>query len=71
MPTLECPICRRTVIFDALEQVPCRPFCSLRCQRIDLARWLNEEYRISEEVPDTAEAPPEDPSEDGDEGPDR
>jgi hypothetical protein len=22
------------------------PFCSERCKNIDLARWLNEEYRI-------------------------
>lgn len=24
-------------------------FCSKRCRMIDLARWLNEEYRIHEE----------------------
>ena len=24
------------------------PFCSWRCKKLDLHRWLNEEYRISE-----------------------
>jgi len=34
--------------------VPYRPFCSRRCKLIDLGRWLNEEYRITEEPPDLA-----------------
>lgn len=37
-----------------------RPFCSRRCADVDLARWLNESYRI----PDAAageDEPPEDP----------
>ena len=37
------------------------PFCSTRCQMIDLGRWLGEEYRIPDQ-PDTSggsvEAPP-------------
>ena len=33
------------------------PFCSERCQQLDLGRWLNEEYSISR-IPD-----PEDESE--------
>jgi hypothetical protein len=37
----ECPICGRP--FDS-ELSPAMPFCSRRCQQIDLARWLNEEY---------------------------
>ncbi|HEX9449462.1 MAG TPA: DNA gyrase inhibitor YacG [Dongiaceae bacterium] len=24
-----------------------RPFCSQRCQQLDLGRWLNENYRIA------------------------
>ncbi len=33
------------------------PFCSERCQSIDLGRWANEEYRIPalDQSPDPAE----------------
>jgi endogenous inhibitor of DNA gyrase (YacG/DUF329 family) len=37
------------------------PFCSARCRKIDLGRWLGEQYRFS-----SASSPDEDdPSEDG------
>ncbi|GAB4174792.1 MAG: hypothetical protein OHK0024_11620 [Thalassobaculales bacterium] len=45
-----CPGCGRPAARDT------HPFCSKRCQQIDLARWLKEEYRI--------------PAEDGPPGPD-
>lgn len=32
------------------------PFCSERCQLVDLGKWLNEEYRIPGEVAPEAEA---------------
>lgn len=35
-----CPICNR------LPTPQYRPFCSPRCADIDLARWLNESYRV-------------------------
>jgi endogenous inhibitor of DNA gyrase (YacG/DUF329 family) len=35
-----CPIC------GAPSQERHRPFCSKRCADIDLARWLNESYRV-------------------------
>ncbi len=56
MPTLRCPTCGAT--FD-LSQSPARPFCSERCRRIDLGRWLNEEIGLPH-VPDPEddEAPP-------------
>ncbi len=38
-----CPICKKDVAAPA----PFRPFCSDRCKKIDLGRWLNEDYRIS------------------------
>lgn len=38
---MRCPICR-----DELQASSRRPFCSERCQRIDLANWLGEGYRI-------------------------
>lgn len=62
MPTLRCPICQRQVRYSSLEEVPYRPFCDKRCQLIDLGRWLNEEYRISEEVTEAHCPPPEDGS---------
>lgn len=52
MPELDCPICHRTITYTSKEEVPYRPFCSDRCKMIDLGRWLNEEYRISEEAPE-------------------
>jgi endogenous inhibitor of DNA gyrase (YacG/DUF329 family) len=27
------------------------PFCSARCKAADLAKWLNEEYKISAPLP--------------------
>lgn len=44
---MRCPTCK-------IEHQPAGlrlgPFCSSRCQLIDLGQWLNEEYK----VPDTA-----------------
>jgi hypothetical protein len=34
------------------------PFCSLRCQQIDLGRWLNEEFSVPYDRPE--EPPDED-----------
>ena len=48
-----CPICGRR--FDraavaaaaaAVKAADPFPFCSSRCQMIDLGRWLGEEYRV-------------------------
>ena len=52
MPTLACPICQRQVSYTAIDEVPYHPFCGPRCKLIDLHRWLNEEYRISEDRPE-------------------
>ena len=35
-----CPVCGKPV--DAAH----RPFCSDRCRKVDLNRWLSEAYRI-------------------------
>ena len=40
---LKCPICRAEV---AWENNPHRPFCSERCQLIDLGAWVDERYRV-------------------------
>ena len=43
--TVLCPTCGNPSVFFA---EPIGPFCSARCQMVDLGKWLNEEYRISE-----------------------
>ncbi|MGV7960535.1 DNA gyrase inhibitor YacG [Photorhabdus tasmaniensis] len=42
--TIECPTCGKSVVWG--EVSPYRPFCSKRCQLIDLGKWANEEKRI-------------------------
>lgn len=39
-----CPICGK----DTDQKY--RPFCSRRCADVDLARWLNESYRIPDDA---------------------
>jgi len=41
---MRCPICHREVLWAGNAF---RPFCSERCQLIDLDHWLSERYRIS------------------------
>jgi len=48
-----CPVCGKPSLREH------RPFCSQRCARIDLGRWLGEEYRL----------PAEDDAEDGEDAP--
>ncbi|HEX4086887.1 MAG TPA: DNA gyrase inhibitor YacG [Chthoniobacteraceae bacterium] len=43
--TIKCPVCGKENDFTA---EPLGPFCSHRCKLIDLGKWLNEEYRVSE-----------------------
>ncbi|GAA4500201.1 DNA gyrase inhibitor YacG [Pseudaeromonas paramecii] len=42
--TVKCPQCGQEVIWG--EESPYRPFCSKRCQLIDLGEWADEEKRI-------------------------
>lgn len=47
---LKCSICESDYEFEYNKEKPLPvhfPFCSKRCKTIDLAKWLNEEYRIS------------------------
>jgi endogenous inhibitor of DNA gyrase (YacG/DUF329 family) len=39
--TVNCPTCGKIVVWN--EQSPHRPFCSKRCQLIDLGEWAAEE----------------------------
>ncbi len=44
-----CPQCGVDAEFSP--QNPYRPFCSERCQLIDLGDWANENHRISDTTP--------------------
>ena len=41
---VKCPTCGKPVVWNA--QSLYRPFCSKRCQLIDLGEWAAEEKRI-------------------------
>ena len=41
-----CPICQKQLASD--ERSEPFPFCSSRCKKLDLYRWLNEVYRFTE-----------------------
>ncbi len=42
---MRCPICK-TEHTPSAATVKLGPFCSPRCQLIDLGQWLSEDYRI-------------------------
>ncbi|MFC4700276.1 DNA gyrase inhibitor YacG [Glaciecola siphonariae] len=42
---VNCPTCDTTVVWDKSSEF--RPFCSKRCQLIDLGQWANEEHKVS------------------------
>ena len=39
-----CPTCGKRFLWDP--DSPYRPFCSERCQLIDLGEWMDEGHRI-------------------------
>ena len=41
---VKCPTCRKEVQW---ENNPHRPFCSDRCQLIDLGAWTEERFKIA------------------------
>jgi endogenous inhibitor of DNA gyrase (YacG/DUF329 family) len=63
VPTYECPICEKVFKVDRPEDAPFRPFCSERCKLVDLGRWLDGTYRVSEPLKpeDLEELTEEDP----------
>ncbi len=40
---MKCPTCGKSVEW---KDNPVRPFCSERCQLVDLGRWVEGEYRV-------------------------
>ncbi|REK09026.1 MAG: DNA gyrase inhibitor YacG [Planctomycetota bacterium] len=50
MALVRCPTCSQK--FDPSDS-PAMPFCSVRCRRIDLGRWMSEDISIPfREVPE-------------------
>jgi len=47
-----CPICRKPVssLHEGAAENRYFPFCSERCQQIDLLRWSKGQYRIVENL---------------------
>ncbi len=41
---VNCPTCKKEVAWN--DDSPYRPFCSERCQKIDLGAWADESYAI-------------------------
>ena len=56
MPPRRCPVCARQ--FESEEPSAAMPFCSERCRRIDLHRWLGEKYALPSESSAEEEEPP-------------
>ena len=51
MPTFQCPTCGKVLAgLKRPEEAPYRPFCSERCQLIDLYHWFEGRYRISDPI---------------------
>ncbi|RCU49896.1 DNA gyrase inhibitor YacG [Corallincola holothuriorum] len=42
---VDCPNCAKAVIWG--NESKYRPFCSKRCQLIDLGQWADEEHKIA------------------------
>ncbi|QPG06298.1 DNA gyrase inhibitor YacG [Salinimonas marina] len=54
---VKCPICAKEVEWSATAS-PFRPFCSKKCQLIDLGEWASEERTIAA-AKQTPEASPD------------
>lgn len=61
---MKCPICDRETTW---KDNPTRPFCSERCQTIDLGHWANEDYAVPAENAPASSEMMEDPAMDRDE----
>ncbi|MCA1563229.1 MAG: DNA gyrase inhibitor YacG [Acidobacteria bacterium] len=57
-PERLCVGCRRPA------EAAWAPFCSERCQLVDLGRWLAEDYRIASTPPPDTAAPDHEPQDD-------
>jgi endogenous inhibitor of DNA gyrase (YacG/DUF329 family) len=53
--TMACPECKGKFDVKKAREDKCFPFCSWTCKNLDLYKWFNEEYCISEKNPHTNE----------------
>ncbi|MCB0365235.1 MAG: DNA gyrase inhibitor YacG [Bdellovibrionaceae bacterium] len=54
MKMVDCPQCGKSCEYSSQNHF--RPFCSHRCQLLDLGQWADEKYTIpSDEPPDVTE----------------
>jgi endogenous inhibitor of DNA gyrase (YacG/DUF329 family) len=60
MMNVRCPICERSMQGSGPREWPHWPFCSRRCQLIDLGRWLGGTYRIEAPLEGDEESAPRD-----------
>ena len=44
---MKCPTCGKSIEW---KDNPFRPFCSERCQLVDLGKWVEGEYRVPGEA---------------------
>ncbi len=51
---INCPQCGHEILYDTVADVPTFPFCSDRCRLVDLDKWFEEEYRVSQDIKDDA-----------------
>ena len=46
MKQTQCPICKQGIRLEGEEEPKYFPFCSERCQLVDLGIWFSEGYTI-------------------------
>ena len=47
---LTCPVCKQTLPPQVTQSSATFPFCSSRCQSVDLYRWSEGKYAIVEDL---------------------
>ncbi len=70
MPSHDCPTCKKKLEYAGIEDLPHFPFCGERCRLVDLGRWFDEGYVISQplrpedelELENRAEGEPDSPA---------
>ncbi len=48
MSRINCPQCKKELVYRTIKDLPYFPFCGERCKLVDLGAWLDEKYRIEE-----------------------
>ncbi|WP_448565679.1 DNA gyrase inhibitor YacG [Thalassotalea ganghwensis] len=51
--TVSCPTCKEQVLWQPENEY--RPFCSKRCQLIDLGEWADEGHKITQPIQESTE----------------